>query len=37
MDDPATDPDTKTYGCHGVGCLIVVALILNATGTCVGP
>ena len=42
MDDPSPDPDTRSYGCHGVGCLIVViivavVLILNATGTCVGP
>ena len=38
MDDPSPDPDTTSYGCHGVGCLIVaVVLILNATDTCVGP
>ena len=42
MDDPSPDVDTKPYGCHGVGCLIVVAvvavaLILNATGICVAP
>ena len=42
MDDPSPDPDTTSYGCRGVGCLIVVAiavvvLLLNATGTCVGP
>ena len=40
MDAPSPDLDTKPYGCHGVGCLIVVVivapvLILNATGTCV--
>ena len=42
MDDPSPDLDTRSYGCHGVGCLIVViivavVLILNATGICVGP
>ena len=40
MDDPSPDPDTTSYGCHGVGCLIVVVIavvlvILNATGVCV--
>ena len=40
MDDPSPDLDTRPYGCHGWGCLIVVVIavvvvILNVTGTCV--
>ena len=26
MDDPSPDIDTRAYGCHGWGCLIVVVL-----------
>ncbi len=42
MDDPSPDLGTRSHGCHGVGCLsvvmiVAVVLILNATGTCVGP
>ena len=42
MDDPSPDPDTRAYGCHGWGCLIVVVVavvvvILNVTGIYVPP